>query len=226
MKLEYLIFNILIIIGPLSLSFEKGIYYFGRWKQAFTAIVIVLIPFIIWDSIVTGRHWWFNPEYTLDFRLAGIPLEECLFFISVPFAVLFIWEIFSRKTGNPVSNQLHFVNKILPLLILAGIFLWIQNREYTGVVLITLGLTGITDLILKTKIFARRNTYIYLVMVTLLNLVFNGYLTARPVVIYNEAYQLGFRIFTIPIEDLIYGISLILFNTILFEKFKEVKNGK
>jgi len=45
-------------------------------------------------------------------------------------------------------------------------------------------------------------------------------------VIYNEVYQLGFRIFTIPIEDLFYGMSLILLNTILFEKFKELWSGK
>jgi len=226
MKLEYLIFNLVVIIGPLILSFEKGVYYFGRWKQAFLAIVIVLIPFIAWDSLVTDRHWWFNTNYTLDLRLAGLPLEEWLFFISVPFSVLFIWEIFSRKTGNPVNKKLQVVNKFLPVLILAGLFFWFQGKEYTAVVLIALGLSGLTDLFLKTEIFSRPNTYIYLSMSTLLNLIFNGYLTSRPVVIYNEVYQLGFRIFTIPIEDLFYGMSLILLNTILFEKFKELWSGK
>jgi lycopene cyclase domain-containing protein len=153
-------------------------------------------------------------------------LEEWLFFISVPFSVLFIWEIFSRKTGNPVNKKLQVVNKFLPVLILAGLFFWFQGKEYTAVVLIALGLSGLTDLFLKTEIFSRPNTYIYLSMSTLLNLIFNGYLTSRPVVIYNEVYQLGFRIFTIPIEDLFYGMSLILLNTILFEKFKELWSGK
>jgi lycopene cyclase domain-containing protein len=226
MKLEYMIFNFAVILGPLILSFEKGVYYFGRWKQAFSAIIIVMIPFITWDSLVTDRHWWFNPDYTLDLRLAGLPLEEWLFFISVPFSVLFIWEIFSSKTGNPVNKKLQAVNKFLPVLILAGIFFWFGGKEYTAVVFITLGLTGLIDLFLKTEIFARPNTYIYLSMVTFLNLIFNGYLTSRPVVMYNEVYQLGFRIFTIPVEDLFYGMSVILFNTILFEKFKEVRSGK
>jgi len=225
MKIEYLIINILILLGPLSLSFEKGVHYYRQWKSAFTAISIVAIPYIIWDLLVCSRHWWFNPEYTLDLRLAGLPIEEWMFFISVPFAVLFIWEIFSRRTGNPVNGRLTFVNKLLPLIILPGIFLWFQNKEYTGSTLIALGLTGIADIILKTDILSRKNTYIYLIIVAFLNLLFNGYLTARPIVIYNEVYQLGWRIFTIPLEDFIYGFSLILFNTILFEKFKERGNG-
>lgn len=220
MKIEYLIVNLIIFLGPFLLSFEKGIHFISQWKYAFKAIVIVWIPFIIWDISVNHRHWWFNSDYTLNFQLLGLPLEEWLFFITVPFSVLFIWEIFSKKTGNPINLKRQTIQKIIIALAIPGIILLYSGKEYTGLAIIALSITGIMDVTLKTQIFLRRNTYIYLGIVTLLNLIFNGYLTGRPIVLYNEAYQLNWRIITIPIEDLIYGYSLILSNTILFEKFK------
>jgi lycopene cyclase domain-containing protein len=56
-------------------------------------------------------------------------------------------------------------------------------------------------------------------------LVFNGYLTWRPVVLYGEAYQLGLRIYTIPIEDFGYGYALILLCRILYEFLKRRQHG-
>lgn len=220
MKIEYLILNLIIFLGPFLLSFEKGVHYFSRWKYAFKAIIIVSIPFIIWDISVNYRHWWFNSNYILNFRLLGLPLEECLFFVTVPFSVLFIWEIFSKKTGNPVNLKRKAIQKIVIAFAIPGISLLYFGIEYTGLAMIALSITGIMDFTLKTQILLRKNTYIYLGIVTLLNLIFNGYLTGRPIVLYNEAYHLNWRIITIPIEDFIYGYSLILSNTILFEKFK------
>jgi hypothetical protein len=43
------------------------------------------------------------------------------------------------------------------------------------------------------------------------------------VVTYGESYQIGLRIFTIPIEDFGYGISLIFLCTIVYEKLKSIK---
>ncbi len=221
---EYLIFNLIIIAGPVALSFEKGVYYLARWKFAFRAIVLVLIPFIIWDALVTGRHWWFNEQYITGIRLLGLPIEEWLFFITVPFSVLFIWEIFSRKTGNPISKNLKFIKIIFFIFPLIGIILFSSGKEYTGLSLIALGSAAILDKLLATEILARKNTYYYLGIIFLLNLIFNGYLTGRPVVLYGEPFQLGIRIISIPIEDFIYGFSMLLMNTMLFEKFKRLSH--
>jgi len=109
MSLEYLIFNLIVIAGPIALSFEKGVHYVSRWKYSFMAIFPVLVVFIVWDALVTGRHWWFNDQYIIGFKIAGLPIEEWLFFICIPFSVLFVWEIFFRKTGNPISNNLKFI---------------------------------------------------------------------------------------------------------------------
>jgi lycopene cyclase domain-containing protein len=226
MSLEYLIFNLTVLAGPIALSFEKGVHYVGRWKYAFMAILPVLILFVVWDILVTGRHWWFNDQYITGLKIAGLPIEEWLFFITIPFSVLFVWEIFSRKTGNPISSNLKFIKILFLFFPLPGVILFLLGKEYTGLTLISLGFVGVFDLLLSTDILARKNTYIYLGIIFLFNLVFNGYLTGRPVVLYNETYQLGIRILTIPIEDFIYGFSMLLMNTILYEKFKSWHHEK
>ena len=225
MKSEYLMFNILILLGPLLLSFDRKVHYVSRWKKVMTAIILVLIPFVVWDSLATGIHWWFNSAYTLDFRIAQLPVEEWLFFISAPFAVLFIWEIFEKRIGNPVSEKLKIIPKYLTLAILPGIlFIWL-GKVYTGLTLVSLGIAGLLEIALKVEVLSRKNSYPFFGIVIFLILIFNGYLTARPVVLYDPAYQLDFRIITIPIEDFGYGFALILLNIIIFEKLKENLNG-
>lgn len=52
-------------------------------------------------------------------------------------------------------------------------------------------------------------------------IIVNGYLTYRPIVIYNPSYYLNIRFFSIPVEDFLFGFSLIYFNLIIWEYFKQ-----
>jgi lycopene cyclase domain-containing protein len=54
-------------------------------------------------------------------------------------------------------------------------------------------------------------------------LIVNGLLTAIPVVLYNDSENLAIRLYTIPVEDIFYGMLLIMMNVVGYERFK-IKN--
>ncbi len=219
MKSEYLLLNLLIVLGPLLMSFEKQIRFVTKWRYAFAAIAITAAPYLVWDALVTGRHWWFNPKYTFNARLANLPLEEWLFFFTVPFAALFVWETIKFYFPRRPSRMLQGFGYLLFAGIALGFFLFTRGKEYTGLMLIALGSSAVLDAMLRTKLFAQTRLLLYLASLAVVTLICNGYLTARPVVLYDEQYQLGVRVGTIPIEDFGYGFSLVLFVTIMYEKF-------
>lgn len=51
-------------------------------------------------------------------------------------------------------------------------------------------------------------------------LLVNGFLTAIPVVLYNDAENLGVRIYSIPFEDMFYGMLLVMMSVAIFEKLR------
>ncbi len=218
MKSEYLIFNIIVLTGPLLFGAMRPFYFLDRVKFTILPILIPAILFLIWDSTVTFSHWHFNEKYVLGITIFNLPIEEILFFITVPFACLFTWEMIIRRTNE---KELVWINKIRPylyLIIPMGIWFFISGRHYTGLAVSFLGLAILLDQVLNTNLLLKRRFYLYLLFILLFTLIFNGYLTWRPVVTYGVDYQLDFRIITIPIEDFIYGTALIFMNTSIYQK--------
>ncbi|MDZ7314584.1 MAG: lycopene cyclase domain-containing protein [candidate division KSB1 bacterium] len=218
MRSEYLLFNLFVFIGPLLNSFDHKVRFFKQWPKAFIAVFLSLIPFIIWDIAVTGRHWYFNKRFILGPRLLGLPVEEWSFFVTVPFACLFIWEIIIKFLPHKKLT----LGLGLPAGIsgLAGIMLFFQGREYTGLVLIAAATVYFLNAVIKTKIWEDSRIWVIIGAVLILTLIFNTYLTARPIVLYNSQYMLGTRIFTIPVEDFIFGLSHILLTVTIYERLK------
>ncbi len=227
MKFEYLLFNFVVIAGPVVSQFSRQIKHVSRWRLKLLVSGIVMIPYVIWDALVAGSHWWFNDAYTLNFRLFGLPIEEWLFFITVPFGCLLVWETLPH-TDSWLGRlkSLRYVRTSLYTTLPIGVWVFSTGKQYTGLVLFCFGLVALVDTLLRVDLLLRPKTYLYLVIVSVLILVFNGYLTARPVVLYGEAYQVGYRILTIPLEDIGYGFTLMLFNTMLYEKLRTTRYGK
>lgn len=223
MNFEYLIFNAIVISGPAFFGSLKCCYIWNHWKQILIAIVIPATPFLLWDALVTGAHWHFNPKYVSGIKIINLPIEEILFFITVTFACLFTWEMIIRRAKEKVWNM-RWLRILLYLSLPAGIYFYSVGKQYTGLTLYFIFLANLVDQLLKTNLLFERRFYFYLLLIVIFTLIFNGYLTWRPIVTYGVEYQLDFRILTIPVEDFFYGISLLWMNTSLF-KFIIRKNG-
>ena len=187
------------------------------------AIVIPAIPFLLWDALVTGAHWHFNSLYVSGIKIINLPIEEILFFITVPFACLFTWEMIIRRAKEkPIDLQ--GLRLLLYLALPAGIYFFSIGKQYTGLTLSFIFIANLADQFLKTNLLFDGRFYFYLLLIIIFTIIFNGYLTWRPVVTYGIEYQLDFRIITIPVEDFFYGISLLWMNTSLY-KYLIRKNG-
>jgi isorenieratene synthase len=218
MRAEYLLFDLVILGIPLALSRWPAADFRPRFVPAFLACVIVGAPYLVWDATVAGEHWEFNHRHVLGVELLGLPIEEILFFVSVPFACLYTWIILLRGDDAPSRPGLAWTYPLVLATLPVGGWALSLGKGYTGLMLLALGACAALDLLLRTRLLLRPRFWGLLASVLAFTLVFNGYLTARPVVLYAEQYQLGIRVITIPIEDFGYGLGLVWANVIVFDR--------
>jgi lycopene cyclase domain-containing protein len=224
MQFTYLFILVASLAGPLALSFDKKVAFFIKWKYAFQAMMLPALFYIAWDIYFTYLGIWsFNEDQITGIYVFNIPLEEALFFYVVPFCCLFIYEC-TRRYFPQVANQ-HVADIMLKCLGIALFIIGIiffKNR-YTGWTCI------LTAVFIGVIYFAREyfksfdaGSFLtaYAIMIIPF-LVVNGFLTAIPVVSYNNAEHLNRYIFTIPVEDIFYGMLLIMMNIVIYEKIKE-----
>ena len=186
----------------------------------------MLLPallYIIWDIFFTQKNVWsFNENYITGIKIINLPVEEVLFFFVVPYCCVFIYECvrcyFPRITNRPSANTI--LQLLAVVLLIAGIFFY--NKKYTSCTFI-FNAVFIIMLYAQKKYFKTFDAASFLVAYAIILIPFllvNGFLTAIPVVLYNDTENLGIRIYTIPFEDVFYGMLLILLNITLYEKLK------
>ena len=81
----------------LPLEVLGGARVYRRPKALLAALAPEVAVFAGWDLIAVHRgEWWFSARYTLGLRLAGLPVEEWLFFLVVPVCALLTYEVLGR----------------------------------------------------------------------------------------------------------------------------------
>jgi len=220
---NYLILDLLALLPTFLLSFHKKIEFYKKWKALLPAIILTAVFFIGWDIIFTVKAvWGFNPVQVCGRYFFNLPIEELLFFFVVPYSSIFTYEVIKNFNLNRLPE---FLSKSVSLLliILMGVFAFgFSDRLYTFYVcLLTAVLLIFFEFILKFSWMNR--FYVAFAILLVPFIIMNGLLTSSlmgsVVVWYNPAHIMGPRLFTIPIEDVFYGLSLILINIALYEFF-------
>lgn len=217
----YLLINILIIFFPLVLSFDKNLVYYKKVPHVLKSIAFVSTAYIIWDVIATKRgDWAFNPEHLAGIYIWGLPIEEILFFITVPYSCIFIYEtvLFYVKEKKLNFNNKYFLIPSILLIILAIIF---YDQNYTFTVSIFSAAFFIGAILFKDKILLSRDFWITILITFLPFLIVNYFLTSIPIVTYNDAAFSANRFITIPYEDFLYSFSMIALWILFYELAKE-----
>lgn len=213
----YTLLNLLIIVPALALSFDRKVAFWKSWLRALVAILIVGGAFTVWDILVTQEgHWAFSPEHAGTARLFGLPAGEILFFISTPFACIFILEVvraYFKERCFELSRPALVAAAALSAL---AAFL-LRDRGYSFIVFSTLALCLLLMAGPGRSLFSRRSTWTALGLTYIPFLIFNGIYTGIPIVSYDPAMIMGPRIISIPVEDFLYSFSLIALSYIVFD---------
>ena len=219
-KLTYALLLAGSVLAPFALSFDKKVAFYKGWKALFSATLITAIVFIIWDIYFTKHNvWWFNRDFVTGLFIAGLPVEEWLFFIIIPYCCIFIYEVSRAYIKREWKAFIIPVNIIIFTVFLVITILNI-DRIYTavnfGMATLIIGL----QFVLKTHKTYLFHFYIAYLLSLVPFFLVNGILTSMPVVGYNNDENLAIRIYTIPVEDFAYLVNLLLMNLNLYEFFK------
>jgi len=224
MRFTYLLINFFTILVPLLYSAEPRIKFYRKWKYLLPGMIVTAIVFITWDYfMIQSNIWSFNKKYILGWKLLGLPLEEFLFFITVPYACTFMYENVSHFLNNKIvpGKEKLFLRWLSGIAVITALFF--HNKIYTFTALLSFGLF----FPVATLILSRRQVKFFLITY-LLSLIpmalVNGLLTWLPVVIYNNTQNLGIRIGSIPVEDFFYSATLLAMNITLYEWAKSGEN--
>ncbi len=212
------------LVGPILLSFDKKVTFYKKWKPLFLAMLVPAAIYIAWDIYFTSKGIWsFNEKYYVNaLKIFSLPLEEILFFFIVPYCCVFIYEcvrVYFPTISNKTIGSKVLIGLAVVLLIIG---LYFSGRHYTSLTFI---FTAIFIVLISSpgKYFKGFDATAFLISYAVILvpfLVVNGFLTAIPVVLYNNGENLGIRIYTIPFEDVFYGMLLVMMNIAFYEKLK------
>jgi lycopene cyclase domain-containing protein len=217
----YLWVDFCCIIFPFLFSFHPRLQFARHWKAFLYPSLLTAAFFLVWDGIFTDwQVWSFNPDYVLGIYFFKMPIEEFLFFLCIPYACVFSYHCFKVLFKLDVYQQfarLFYAVAAIALLLIACFHL---PQLYTSVTFVLCGifllyLVAVNHPLLSCFFF----TYLFILLPFVLS---NGVLTGsflhRTVVQYNDQYNLGIRLLTIPIEDIFYGMLMLLLNVWGYEK--------
>lgn len=233
----YLLVNAGCMIVPFLFSFHPKLRFDLKWKSFLVGAFAMMLVFIPWDVYFTANGiWGFNKAYTVGSKIAGLPIEEWLFFICIPYACLFTYhcmKYFFPKEPRPAMSR-------AILLAIAICFFAVAFSNFSKWYAFTAHF--LSGSFLLVHIFILRSRYLGWFALTFL-LIFpffvisNGILTGvdfwnyplmnfnpeeivRSVVWYNNDHNLGIRIFSMPLDDVAYGMLMLLLVTTVYEKLE------
>lgn len=182
----------------------------------------------MWDESFTRLNvWGFNEEYLTGIFIGSLPLEEVLFFICIPYACVFTYEALNYLIRKDYFTP--YQRLISIILISTMLVVGILNLDKWYTVTTFLGLAAYLMVLefLARSTFLSRFYFAYIFVLIpffLVNGILTGSFIEGEVVWYNDAENLAFRIGTIPVEDVFYGMLLLLMNVSIFEWLQGKRN--
>lgn len=221
---SYLFLLLLFLSVPLWQSFNKRWQYGQKIQYILPAILISAVFFILWDiNFAAANIWTFNEQYTLGKTIKGLPIEEFLFFLVIPYGCFFIYEMVKAKLEKYQTDNVFLSISLVLIVGLAFVGYVFRHLTYTFMAFI-LPAIYLTYTVFRNKFKHHITQFYFTWFISLLPLlIMYGILAALPIVEYNTDHILNTRILQIPIENFPYFFLLLLMNITIYEFLKERK---
>jgi lycopene cyclase domain-containing protein len=212
--------------GPFALSFDKKVSFYKDWAFVFIAALIVALPFLIWDELFTQWGvWGFNADYLLKIYIGRLPLEEVLFFIVIPYNFIFLLKVVQAYFPNRNKKRIAPVFAFI-FLTTSGLWMLLYGANYYTFLATFLSAT--LTILLRNRKWYQDFMWTYLLCLIpffIVNGILTGAFTDEPIVWYSAKHIIGWRMISIPFEDLYYNYALLLPLTWLYFSLKKRKEN-
>lgn len=214
MQYLYLWLDLGSFIVPFIFSFHPRLQFYKRWKGFFLGVLIMMAVFIPWDIAFTVNGFWgFNPDYLSGIYLFNLPIEEWLFFICIPYACIFTHYALVELLPNVKLSQKTVSIIYILLVSVLVVLLWYNYDRWYTLVNFVYGLI-VLGLVYNWKPELFQRFFLTYLVILIPFFIVNGLLTGtgidEQVVWYNNDENLGIRMWTIPVEDTIYNLGMLL----------------
>lgn len=220
MKFTYLLIDIFSVLVPFIFSFHPKLKFYKSWPALFSAMILTGVVFVAWDMYFTRlKIWGFNPAYLTGAYIGNLPIEEVLFFVCIPYSCLFTYtslKLILKQNRSKLTELIVSCTLIAIAIVMTIVY---NDRYYTSY-----AFSGLAILIFACQ-FILKAPWLYsfykaYVLLLIPFFIVNGLLTGtgleKPIVWYNPLQMINLRLLTIPLEDIFYGMDLILLNVIIY----------
>lgn len=223
----YTIILLASISVPFLLSFDKKLQFYKQWKYLLPSIIAIALFYIVGDIYFTKIGvWGFNRDYLSSIFLFKLPIEEWLFFIAIPYASIFLHDVLhvyfpSFKLASNISRRLSLFLFVIALIVL----LLNLGKAYTVYIMLVFIIVIAFSYFDKTETISRFYCTFLVILIpfVLVNGALTGAFTANPVVWYDHTENLNLRFITIPVEDFVYGFTMLLAAIMLRNRLKKLE---
>ncbi|KOS06567.1 hypothetical protein AM493_11380 [Flavobacterium akiainvivens] len=237
----YILVNLACFMVPFIFSFHPKLKFYLKWKAFVIGALAMMAVFIPWDVYFTSQGiWGFNTKYTSGLFIGNLPVEEWFFFICIPYACLFTYHcigvLVKKVPFAAVCKALAWIFAIASILI-AGLNM---GKWYAFTAHLFCGVFLLLHLLWLKSSYLPRFIFVFILILPPF-LASNGVLTgvdfwnypfintnpegiAEKIVWYNNNHNLGLRLFTMPADDLAYGLTMLLLCVTVFEWLNKKEN--
>jgi len=210
-----------VLAGPLILSFLPQIRFFRFWPAVLISILIVGGVYVVWDILaVRWGHWRFHSLYVGDVRWLGLPPGEWLFFVAVPYACLFVYEVCRAFfVVTPLISSLWWVQIVLGVVFAVLAWVW-REKGYSCLALGSVAVFWLASAFLAPGLVTSSSFWFFMGISMVAFVVVDGLYVNLPTIFYNEKAIWGRRVWNIPIEDVLYNFSLLGLELLVYLQFR------